>query len=84
MPPGVLLSHPSSLDHDTGAHPERAARLAAVDRALRERDFLGWEHRASEPVVRDVLEAVHPAEHIDAIERFSWAGGAAQALSTRR
>jgi acetoin utilization deacetylase AcuC-like enzyme len=34
VPPGVLLSHPSSLSHDTGPHPERAARMVAVQRAL--------------------------------------------------
>jgi diguanylate cyclase (GGDEF)-like protein len=29
VPPGVLLSHPASLQHDTGAHPERIERLVA-------------------------------------------------------
>ena len=67
--------HPSSLDHDTGPHPERAARLVAIDRALTEHDRLGWRDVESPIADRALLEAVHPAEHIDTIERFSWAGG---------
>jgi hypothetical protein len=30
----LLYSHPSSLEHDTGAHPENAGRLRAVEGAL--------------------------------------------------
>ena len=77
MPPGVLLSHPSSLDHDTGAHPERAARIRAIEQALAERDALGWERRESTPVARDAIEAVHPPGYVETIERFVAAGGGA-------
>jgi acetoin utilization deacetylase AcuC-like enzyme len=75
VPPGVLLSHRASLQHDTGAHPERIARLVAVERALAERDWLGWRREDSPVVSTDVLEAVHPAEYVESIQRFSWAGG---------
>ena len=77
MPPGVLLSHPASLEHDTGAHPERIERLIAVERALDARDWLGWRREESPAAERTVLEAVHPAGYIDSIERLSWAGGGA-------
>ena len=77
MPPGVLLSHPASLTHDTGAHPERVARLVAIGRALEERSWLGWRREESPVVERPVLEAVHPAEYIESIERLCWAGGGA-------
>jgi acetoin utilization deacetylase AcuC-like enzyme len=77
VPPGVLLSHPASLDHDTGAHPERIDRLVAVGRELDARDWLGWRREESPAVDRAVLEAVHPSSYVDEIERFSWAGGGA-------
>jgi acetoin utilization deacetylase AcuC-like enzyme len=77
VPPGVLLSHPASLEHDTGAHPERIDRLVAVERALSERSWLGWRREESPAADRALLEAVHPAEYIDSIERFCWAGGGA-------
>ena len=38
----VYLSHPASLEHDTGAHPERAARIVAIEEELSARDWLGF------------------------------------------
>jgi acetoin utilization deacetylase AcuC-like enzyme len=75
--PGVLLTHPASLNHDTGPHPERAARLAAIERALDDRGWLGWERMLSERVPEDALGAVHPPAYVERVERFCWAGGGA-------
>ena len=72
----VLFSHPSSLRHDTGAHPEQPARIVAVERELEARDYLGFERVSSPAVERAVLLAVHPERHVGAIERAA-AGGAA-------
>jgi acetoin utilization deacetylase AcuC-like enzyme len=80
--PGVLLRHPSSLAHETGAHPERPARIEAIERELRARDWLGWEVRESPQAPRTALEAVHPAQYLDAIESFCAAGGGALDLDT--
>jgi acetoin utilization deacetylase AcuC-like enzyme len=77
VPPGVLLSHPASLLHDTGAHPERIARLVAIERALDAREWLGYGREESPLVERSVLERVHPAEYVESVERFCWAGGGA-------
>jgi acetoin utilization deacetylase AcuC-like enzyme len=71
----VLLSHRSSLDHDTGAHPERIARIEAVNALLEAQNWLGYQRVDSPPVARDVLERVHKAAHIDAIARASELGG---------
>lgn len=71
----VLLTHPSSLGHDTGAHPERAERLRAIDRELTARGGLGWERRESVAAERETLLAVHPAAHLDGIERLARSGG---------
>jgi acetoin utilization deacetylase AcuC-like enzyme len=71
----VLLRHPSSLEHDTGAHPENARRIVAIERALGERDWLGWDVRLSPAATREQIAAIHPPEHIDRIERLCERGG---------
>ncbi len=77
MPPPLLLRHPSSLEHDTGMHPERAARIVAIEHALSAHDWLGWEVRESPAVARDVLCAVHPEGYVERIAAVSAAGGGA-------
>jgi acetoin utilization deacetylase AcuC-like enzyme len=74
--PPVLLHHLSSLDHDTGPHPEQPARMVAIERELSARGYLGYERVSSPVVERSVLEAVHPARHVELIERLSARGGA--------
>ena len=73
----LLLHHPSSLEHDTGEHPERPARIAAVEHALRERDWLGWDVRESPAAGLAVVHAVHPAGYVHGIEELCAAGGGA-------
>jgi len=75
MPGLVLLRHPSSLEHDTGAHPESSRRIVAIERALSERDWLGWDMRLSPAASRAAIEAVHPARHLDRIAALSARGG---------
>ncbi len=72
----VLLEHPSSLAHDTGHHPERAARIVAIDRELSSRDWLGFERVSSPAAERSTLAAVHPEAYIERIERLAARGGA--------
>jgi acetoin utilization deacetylase AcuC-like enzyme len=78
----LLLRHPLSREHDTGAHPERAERIVAVERALEERDWLGWEVVESPAVERDALLAVHAASYVDAIAEICAAGGGALDVDT--
>ena len=78
----VWLEHPSSLRHDTGGHPERAARLVAIDAELSARNWLGFERVQSQAVDRAVLEAVHSAAYIDSIERICASGGGHLDLDT--
>jgi acetoin utilization deacetylase AcuC-like enzyme len=75
MAPPVLLRHPSSLEHDTGAHPESARRIVTIERALAERDWLGWDVRLSPAAERAKIEAVHTARHVDRIEALCRRGG---------
>jgi acetoin utilization deacetylase AcuC-like enzyme len=71
----VLLRHPSSLEHDTGPHPESPRRIVAIERALSERGWLGWDVRLSPAAERAKIEAIHPAAHIDRIKAMSDRGG---------
>jgi acetoin utilization deacetylase AcuC-like enzyme len=79
---GLYFSHPSSLEHDTGAHPENASRLRAIEAALGEAGWPRLERVEAPAATRDQLARVHTAEHIDAIERFAAAGGGLLDLDT--
>ncbi len=77
----LYFSHPACLDHDPATvmpgHPERPERLRAVERALAERDWLGWERREA-PLASEVeLELVHSAEHVRGVRELCAAGGGA-------
>lgn len=81
----LYATHPRYLDHDSGPrHPERPARLVAVADGIRaaglDEAVINVEPR---PARRDELELVHPAEHIDALQRFCAAGGGSVDADTR-
>jgi len=73
----VYLSHPASLEHDTGAHPERAARIVAIERELARHDWLGMERLEAPRVARETLTAVHPERYVRGIEELCLGGGGA-------
>jgi acetoin utilization deacetylase AcuC-like enzyme len=75
LPEALYLHHPSSLEHDTGAHPERADRIVAIERELQSRDWLGYAREEAPAVGRETLEAVHPRDYVEGIERFCAEGG---------
>jgi acetoin utilization deacetylase AcuC-like enzyme len=75
VPPALYVHHPSSLEHDTGGHPERAERIVAIERELAARDWLGYERIEAPAADRVLVEAVHPPEYVDAIARVSAQGG---------
>ncbi|WP_249010067.1 histone deacetylase [Conexibacter sp. DBS9H8] len=71
----LYLSHPASLDHDTGAHPECADRIVAIEAHLAARNWLGWERALAPAASDDQLALVHPLEHIAAIAAAAAAAG---------
>ena len=75
MTRGPYLHHPSSLEHDTGDHPERAARIRAIEQELDGRGWLGLEPQLAPAADRAALEAVHPAAYVDRIAEVSARGG---------
>lgn len=58
-------------------HPERVARIEAIEQELTAHGWLGWDVRASPPVERATLEAIHPGRYVDALEAFCARGGGA-------
>jgi acetoin utilization deacetylase AcuC-like enzyme len=77
MTPAVYLSHPSSLLHDTGQHPERAERITAIETELERHDWFGMERVEAPPVDAETLAAVHPVRYTRGIEELCAAGGGA-------
>jgi acetoin utilization deacetylase AcuC-like enzyme len=73
----VYLSHPSSLEHETGfGHPERADRIRAIEAELQRRDWLGYERREAPAATLEQLEAVHPPEYVEMVRETSARAGA--------
>jgi acetoin utilization deacetylase AcuC-like enzyme len=72
----LLYYHDFFLDHDTGAHPERPARLIQVMRQL-ERQGLPSQCRRPEwqPISTERLIRVHRADYAAQVEAFAWHGG---------
>jgi acetoin utilization deacetylase AcuC-like enzyme len=72
---GLYLAHPSSFAHETGGHPENAARVRAIEAALEAAGWPGLDRIEAPAASRDQLRRVHSEEHVEAIERFCSAGG---------
>jgi acetoin utilization deacetylase AcuC-like enzyme len=82
----LYFSHPSSLEHDprqgVPGHPEQPERVRAIEAALAERGWLGWERRQAPAATEEELELVHPREHVEAIRELSRSGGGAIDMDT--
>ena len=74
MPP-IWLRHDASLAHDIPGHPERPARLIGLEKMAAAERWFGWDVVDAPEATRAQLELVHPASHIDSIERLTAAGG---------
>ena len=71
----LYVHHPSSLEHDTGPHPENADRLRAIEEALEREGWLGLERVEAPAATAEQLLRVHPEEHVEKIRRLSQQGG---------
>ena len=82
----LYFSHSACLAHNPGeglpGHPERPERLVAIEAALAERDWLGWERREAPAASEEELMLVHPREHVEAIRRLCAGGGGAIDVDT--
>jgi acetoin utilization deacetylase AcuC-like enzyme len=77
--PNLYFSHPACLEHDPRqglpGHPEQPDRLRAIETALAERDWLGWERREAPRATEEELTLVHPRGHVERIRDLSRSGG---------
>src|SRR5262245_41424232 len=65
------------LDHDVPGHPERPARIRALEAEMSASGWFGAVREQAVEVDRSALELVHPARYISFIEELSAAGGGA-------
>ncbi len=75
MPRTVWLRHELSLAHDVPGHPERPARITALEAAMGRHDWFGCELVEAPEASQDALRAVHPERHIRYIDELSARGG---------
>jgi acetoin utilization deacetylase AcuC-like enzyme len=71
----IWLRHEASFAHDIPGHPERPARLLAVERAMSEAGWFGCALTEAPEVARRQLLEVHSAEHVDLLEALCARGG---------
>jgi acetoin utilization deacetylase AcuC-like enzyme len=75
----LYFHHPSSLEHDPRAHipdhPDTPERIHAIEDALRELDWLGFERRLAPAAAEAELELIHSARLVGFIRDLCVAGG---------
>ena len=74
--------HDAGLAHDIPGHPERPARIVALEAEMERHDWFGWERIAAPRATRDQLSRVHPLSHVDLIAALSERGGGAIDMDT--
>ena len=74
--------HDAGLAHDVPGHPERPARIVALEAEMERHGWFGWERVEAPRVTRDQLSRVHPLLHVDAIAELSARGGGAIDMDT--
>jgi len=78
----LLYTHPSSYAHETGAHPENAGRIRAIEAALDEASLSGLESVEPPRATHEQLARAHDPEHLAKIEAFCAGGGGMIDLDT--
>jgi acetoin utilization deacetylase AcuC-like enzyme len=63
--------------HDVPGHPERPARIRALEAEMSAHGWFGAFREQAPAVERAVLELVHPSSYVDSIRSLSEAGGGA-------
>ncbi len=74
----MLFTHPSSLEHAVPthpAHPERAARIVAIERELQACGWAGYDRVGSPAADRAALTRIHPESHVAMVQQLAEAGG---------
>jgi acetoin utilization deacetylase AcuC-like enzyme len=74
--------HDAGLAHDVPGHPERPARIVALEAEMERHGWFGWERVEAPRVTRDQLSRVHRLTHVDMVAELSARGGGAIDLDT--
>jgi acetoin utilization deacetylase AcuC-like enzyme len=74
--------HDAGLAHDVPGHPERPARIVALEAEMERHGWFGWEPVEAPRATRDQLSRVHPLAHVDFIAELSARGGGAIDIDT--
>jgi acetoin utilization deacetylase AcuC-like enzyme len=86
MPAMQYFSHPLCLEHDPReglyGHPEAPERLLAIEAAMAERGWLGWERREAPAASVEDLTRIHEPEHVERIRHLCEEGGGAIDIDT--
>ena len=76
--PGILLVHPDYRRHVTPAgHPERPARIEAIEARLARTPLWELPRRTPEPVTDEVLTSVHTRAYVERVRDLAASGGGA-------
>ncbi len=78
----LLYKHPASYGHDTGAHPENAGRIRAIEAAIEAASLPGVAEIEAPRASLEQLSRAHDPEHLTAIAGFCEAGGGMIDLDT--
>jgi acetoin utilization deacetylase AcuC-like enzyme len=73
----IWLRHDDIFAHDVPGHPERPARIRALEAEMSAHEWFGVSRAIAPEATRSELELVHPAAYIDSIRELSAAGGGA-------
>jgi acetoin utilization deacetylase AcuC-like enzyme len=73
----IWLRHDDVFAHDVPGHPERPARIRALEAEMSAHDWFGVARVSAPAVDRSVLELVHPAGYVDSLRELSEMGGGA-------
>ncbi len=82
----LYFHHPTSIEHDprlhSPGHPDTPERLLVLERALAERDWLGWERALAPAASEEQLALVHSLALIASIRALCESGGGAIDMDT--
>jgi acetoin utilization deacetylase AcuC-like enzyme len=73
----IWLRHDAVLAHDVPGHPERPARIRALEAEMSAHDWFGCDVLEAPAAASEDLLAVHPASYVDFVRELCEAGGGA-------
>ena len=73
--PPLWLRHDASLSHEIPGHPERPERIRALEAEMARHDWFGLVRIEAPSVDRALLESIHPAPYVAALEGLCTSGG---------